>query len=107
MRQERQSMSGNTDDSAALSKVVALTYNAGAVAPKVIAKGNGYLAGLILARAQELGIPTKSDPALVEFLMELKLNQLVPPELYGAIAEVLAWAYEQDGSDGVDASSAD
>jgi flagellar biosynthesis protein len=38
--------------------------------------------------------------------MELKLNQLVPPELYGAIAEVLAWAYEQDGSDGVDASSA-
>jgi flagellar biosynthesis protein len=97
-------MSGNSDDTGSLSKVVALTYNAGAVAPKVIAKGNGYLAGLILARAQELGIPTKSDPALVEFLVELKLNQLIPPELYGAIAEVLAWAYEQDGGKAVDAS---
>jgi flagellar biosynthesis protein len=98
-------MSGDTDDSTAINKVVALTYNAGAVAPKVIAKGNGYLATSILARAQELGIPTKSDPALVEFLMELQLNQLIPPELYGAIAEVLAWAYEQDMEPGVDAAS--
>lgn len=98
-------MSGSVDDTATISKVVALTYNAGAVAPKVIAKGNGYLAGLILTRAQELGIPTRSDPALIEFLMELQLNQLIPPELYGAIAEVLAWAYEQDGDTGVVTSS--
>jgi flagellar biosynthesis protein len=98
-------MSGSTEESLALNKVVALTYNAGAVAPKVIAKGNGYLADLILARAQELGIPTKSDPALIEFLMELQLNQLVPPELYGAIAEVLAWAYEQDSDSAVDTTS--
>jgi len=33
----------------------------------------------------------------VEFLMQLKLNELVPPKLYAAVAEVLAWAYEEDG----------
>jgi flagellar biosynthesis protein len=29
--------------------------------------------------------------------MQLKLNELVPPKLYAAVAEVLAWAYELDG----------
>jgi flagellar biosynthesis protein len=44
-----------------------------------------------------MGIPTRSEPELVEFLMQLKLNELVPPKLYAAVAEVLAWAYELDG----------
>jgi flagellar biosynthesis protein len=44
-----------------------------------------------------MGIPTKIEPELVEFLMQLKLNELVPPKLYAAVAEVLAWAYELDG----------
>ena len=48
-------------------------------------------------KAKELGIPTKIEPELVEFLMQLKLNELVPPKLYAAVAEVLAWAYELDG----------
>jgi flagellar biosynthesis protein len=50
-----------------------------------------------LAKAKEMGIPTRSEPELVEFLMQLKLNDLVPPKLYAAVAEVLAWAYELDG----------
>ena len=45
----------------------------------------------------EMGIPTRVEPELVEFLMQLKLNDLVPPKLYAAVAEVLAWAYEIDG----------
>jgi type III secretion system FlhB-like substrate exporter len=43
-----------------------------------------------------LGIPTRSEPSLVAFLMELDLNAWVPPELYAAIAQVLAWAHEED-----------
>jgi cysteinyl-tRNA synthetase len=50
----------------------------------------------IIKRAKELGIPTRSEPSLVAFLMELDLNAWVPPELYAAIAQVLAWAHEED-----------
>jgi len=50
-----------------------------------------------LAKAKEFGIPTRNEPELVEFLMQLKLNDVVPPDLYAAVAEVLAWAYEIDG----------
>jgi flagellar biosynthesis protein len=69
------------------------------LAPKLVAKGRGEVAEAILARARELGIPTKSEPALINFLLELDLNQLIPSELYEAIAEVLAWAYEVDQSE--------
>ena len=55
------------------------------------------MAEAILAKAEEFGIPTRIEPELVEFLMQLKLNELVPPKLYAAVAEVLAWAYEIDG----------
>jgi len=34
---------------------------------------------------------------LVELLVQLDLNQLIPPQLYAAVAEVLAWAYQVDG----------
>ena len=77
-------------------KVVALKYEVNSAAPKLIGQGEGFIAEAILAKAQEMGIPTRIEPELVEFLMQLKLNDLVPPKLYGAVAEVLAWAYEID-----------
>ena len=58
--------------------------------------GHEEIAQAILDRAKELGIPTRSEPSLVAFLMELDLNAWVPPELYAAIAQVLAWAHEED-----------
>jgi flagellar biosynthesis protein len=76
---------------------VALGYELGMPAPKIFAQGRGEVAEAILARAQELGIPTRTDPGLVEFLLQLKLNDWVPQELYAAVAQVLAWAYEVDG----------
>lgn len=76
---------------------VALGYEVGMPAPKVLGQGRGDVAQAILARAKELGIPTKTDPGLVDFLMELKLNDWVPPELFAAVAQVLAWAYDVDG----------
>lgn len=80
-----------------IKAAVALGYEVGTPAPKVLGQGRGEVAEAILARAQELGIPTKTDPGLVEFLMELKLNDWVPPELFAAVAQVLAWAYDVDG----------
>ena len=78
-------------------QAVALGYQAGAPAPKLLSQGRGVLAEAIIRRAQELGIPTKTDPSLVEFLMQLDVNDWVPPELFAAVAQVLAWAYEVDG----------
>jgi flagellar biosynthesis protein len=77
-------------------KAVALKYEINGAAPRVTGQGEGFVAEAILAKAQEMGIPTRTEPELVEFLMQLKLNDLVPPKLYAAVAEVLAWAYEAD-----------
>jgi flagellar biosynthesis protein len=78
-------------------KAVALKYELNSAAPRITGQGEGFIAEAILAKAKELGIATKIEPELVEFLMQLKLNELVPPKLYAAVAEVLAWAYELDG----------
>jgi flagellar biosynthesis protein len=78
-------------------KAVALTYEINSAAPRITGQGEGFVADAILAKAKEMGIPTRAEPELVEFLMQLKLNELVPPKLYAAVAEVLAWAYEEDG----------
>jgi flagellar biosynthesis protein len=80
-------------------KAVALKYEMNSAAPRITGQGEGFIAEAILAKANELGIPTKIEPELVEFLMQLKLNELVPPKLYAAVAEVLAWAYELDGKE--------
>ncbi len=78
-------------------KAVALAYETNGAAPRITGQGEGFVAEAILAKAEEFGIPTRIEPELVEFLMQLKLNELVPPKLYAAVAEVLAWAYEIDG----------
>ena len=80
-----------------IRKAVALAYEANSAAPRITGQGEGFVAEAILAKAKEFGIPTRAEPELVEFLMQLKLNELVPPKLYAAVAEVLAWAYEIDG----------
>ena len=78
-------------------QAVALGYKPGMPAPRVLAQGKGELAQAIVDRAKSLGIPTRTEPSLVAFLMELDLNAWVPPELFAAVAQVLAWAYEMDG----------
>ena len=73
---------------------VALRYRAGTdPAPRVAAAGTGPVAERILALAREHDVPLREDPDLVEALAALDLGALVPAELYGVIAEVLAWAY--------------
>ena len=72
---------------------VALAYNAGQAAPKVVAKGRGLLADAIIERAREAGVYVHESPALVSLLMQVDLDQHIPPELYVAVAELLAWLY--------------
>lgn len=72
---------------------VALKYEPEDKAPKVIAKGKGLLADLILELAKKHNIPIKKDSKLVQELYKIELNHPIPPELYKAVAAVLAWAY--------------
>ena len=72
---------------------VALAYTAGQSAPKVVARGRGLLADAIIERAKEAGIYVHESPALVSLLMQVDLDQHIPPELYVAVAELLAWLY--------------
>jgi flagellar biosynthesis protein len=78
-------------------QAVALRYQAGVMeAPKVIAKGKGYVAEQIIKQAREHQIPIQEDPSLVEVLGKLDLNQQIPPELYQVVAEILAFVYRLD-----------
>lgn len=75
-------------------KAVALKYEPEKDrAPRVVAKGRGRLAELILELARKHGVPIKEDSALVEALSRVELEAEIPPELYEAVAVVLAWAY--------------
>jgi flagellar biosynthesis protein len=81
-------------------RAVALAYEAHSVAPRILAKGEGVLAEAILSRAKEQGIPLKVEPEVVSMLMQLDVDSYIPPALYGAIAEVLVWAYNIDARAG-------
>lgn len=73
---------------------IALAYQEGTYAPKVVAKGRGVLAEAIIARAKEAGVYVHESPALVSLLMQVDMDQYIPPELYLAVAELLAWLYQ-------------
>lgn len=78
-------------------QAVALKYQAGTMeAPRVVAKGTGYIAENILKAAKDNHVPVQEDPSLVEVLGKLDLNQQIPPELYQVVAEVLAFVYRLD-----------
>lgn len=62
-------------------------------APRVVAKGYGVVADMIIERAQEAGLYVHRSPEMVSLLMQVDLDARVPPQLYQAVAELLAWLY--------------
>jgi flagellar biosynthesis protein len=72
---------------------VALAYQAGDGAPAVVAKGRGLVAEQIIGRALDAGVFVHESKELVALLMEVDLDREIPPALYRAIAELLAWLY--------------
>ncbi|WP_026799760.1 EscU/YscU/HrcU family type III secretion system export apparatus switch protein [Pontibacillus halophilus] len=75
---------------------VALNYEEGTDAPKVVAKGHGHVADSILERANAHHVPIQEDASLVELLSQLDINETIPEELYQAVAEVFAFVYRLD-----------
>ena len=62
-------------------------------APRVAAKGSGLIAEKIIELARKHGIPVKDDPDLLEVLSKLEIEEEVPPTVYVAVAELLAFVY--------------
>jgi len=75
---------------------VALAYQTGELAPKVVAKGRGLVAEQIIERAREHGVFVHESKELVTLLMQVDLDRHIPPALYRAVAELLAWLYHID-----------
>ncbi|NCN95134.1 MAG: flagellar biosynthesis protein FlhB [Bdellovibrionales bacterium] len=74
---------------------VALQYNEGLVAPKVIAKGAESVAEKIKALAREHKIPVVENKPLARAIFKtMKIGQVIPRELYTAVAEVLSYVYK-------------
>lgn len=65
-------------------------------APRVSAKGQGTIADKIIELAREHDIPIKNDPALVQILSKLDIDEQIPVELYKAVAEILAFVYSMN-----------
>lgn len=75
-------------------KAVALKYRAEEDrAPKVVAKGEGFVAKAIKAAAAKHGVPIRRDDDLIELLAQVDIDREIPSELYAAVAEVLSWIY--------------
>ena len=72
---------------------VALAYAPDDRAPRVVAKGRGLIADAIIAKARQHGIYVHESRELVSLLIQIDLDEHIPPQLYVAVAEVLAWIY--------------
>lgn len=75
-------------------QAVALAYTKGHGAPMVVAQGRGLVAEEIIRRANEHQIFVHHSAELVALLMQVELDKEIPPALYRAIAELLAWLYQ-------------
>ena len=83
------------------NKAVALKYQPESdKAPKVMAKGQGTIAERIIEIAREHNIYIHTDPDLIEVLSQLDLNAEIPSDLYIVVAELLAFVYALNSTDG-------
>lgn len=74
---------------------VALKYDANLPAPQLIAKGGDLVAEKIKALAREHNIPVVENKPLARTIFKtMKLGQVIPRELFVAVAEVLSYVYK-------------
>jgi len=77
---------------------VALRYDGSRTAPEVVAKGQDLVAAQIRRIAEENDVPLVSDPPLARALhSSTEVGQVIPEELYAAVARVLAFVYRTAG----------
>jgi flagellar biosynthesis protein len=72
---------------------VALSHADKDRAPVVVAKGYGVAAESIMREARENGVYVHASADLVKLLMQVDLDRQIPPQLYRAVGEVMAWIH--------------
>ena len=75
---------------------VAVAYEPGEAAPKIIAAGKGVIAEKIIEKAKEAEIPFYRDDKLANTLSKLEIGDSIPPELYEVVAEILVFVDDMD-----------
>lgn len=79
-----------------VKQAIALEYDPADNAPRVIAMGRGALAEKIIEQAKQAEVPVHRDDKLAETLSKLQIGDMIPPELYEVVAEILIFV---DGMD--------
>lgn len=77
-------------------KAIALSYESGEDAPKVVASGKGYVAETILQKAEEAKVPIHQDAKVAEALSDVEIGAYIPQELYEVVAEILVFVGDMD-----------
>jgi flagellar biosynthesis protein len=86
------------DNRTLLQEAVAIRYDRDREnAPRVVAKGKGFVAEQLLAIARRHAVPVYQNQTVTQLLMAVELDREIPPELYQAVANVLAYVYRMDG----------
>lgn len=79
-----------------VKQAIALQYNPDEDAPKVVASGKGVLAEKIIEKASEHDVPIHRDDKLADTLSRLEIGEMIPPELYEVVAEILIFVDSMD-----------
>lgn len=79
-----------------VKQAIALEYDPDDAAPKVIASGRGALAERIIEKAKESDVPIHRDDKLADTLSRLEIGDMIPPELYEVVAEILVFVDSMD-----------
>ncbi len=77
-------------------QAIALEYDPDDEAPRVIASGKGELAERIIEKAKEADVPVHRDDKLADTLSRLEIGDMIPPELYEVVAEILVFVDSMD-----------
>lgn len=75
---------------------VAIAYEPGDTAPKILASGKGAVAEKIIETAKENDVPFYQDSKLADTLSRLEIGDAIPPELYDVVAEILVFVDDMD-----------
>ena len=84
------------DEKKKIKTAVALSYDPDEDAPKVIASGKGALAERIIKKAKESNVAVHRDDKLADTLSKLEIGDMIPPELYEVVAEILIFVDAMD-----------
>lgn len=93
---ERVRKRGKEEKPEKAKQAIALSYDPDEEAPRVIASGKGALAERIIGKAKEAEVPVHQDGKLADTLSRLEIGDMIPPELYEVVAEILVFVDAMD-----------